>query len=279
MIEEVVPVEVVRSFRNLAARHLGLAIDKEWEPVVCARITKRLKQLQLPLHRYLYRLYQEKDAGEIVSFWDFVRPRPLALFAPWSDYEQLHAHVLHRLASGQRRFRFWSAGCGSGEQAYAMALTAEHAASVEGVETSSLDLKILATDLSAIAIASGKRGVFDRMQVQHVPQDLRRRHFFRSSGGFAISDDIQSRVVFRVLNLAQPPFPMTRPFDAIFCHEGLAPLVPEARTRALRATQDLLCKDGFLRAGFDIPLGSSGEPSQKLPDDRSTSATTPPRYC
>ncbi|MGD0836285.1 MAG: CheR family methyltransferase [Polyangia bacterium] len=259
MSEDAVPIEVVRSFRSLGTRHFGLDIPKEWEPLVSARIAKQLQCLDMPLEKYLYRLYNDKEGDEIMAFWELVRPRPAGFFARWRDYARLRARVLHAVARGQRRFRFWSAGCGSGEEAYGMVLTARHAAAAAGLDPDSIELKILATDISPRAIEAGKRGIFEPCQVARVPGRMRGPHFHESCGGVAVSPAIRSPVVFRRLNLAQAPLPMTGIFDAIFCHEGLAAMVPEARMRATRAAQRLLSRRGLFRAGFAQELSCASD--------------------
>jgi chemotaxis protein methyltransferase CheR len=254
MIEEVVPVEVVRRFRHLAARHLGLDIDASLEPMISARIGKRLGELQLSLHSYLARLQQDTVGEEIIAFWDFVRPRPARLFARWPDCWRLNARIGKALDHGSRRFRLWSAGCGSGEEAYTMALVAHHAIEAAGIEPHAVDLKILATDLSPRRLAVGKRGLFAGPQIWDVPKGMQQRYFAETDAGFQISDELCSRVVFRQLNLAMPPFPMTGKLDAVFCQEGLQSLVPRAQRRAIKAARGLLADEGFIRTGIDEEL-------------------------
>lgn len=249
--EEVIPVEAVRIFRNFATKYLGVEIDQELEPLVGGRIAKRLGQLHIPLHKYIARLYQDKDAEEIVAFLDFVRARPAPLFARRLDHAQLRVRMRERLGEGCRRFRLWSAGCGTGEEAYAMALSMVDAIESEGLNAEEVDFEVLATDLSERTLAMGRQGLFEQAQLCKVPATLRRRHFFRAYGGIAISDALQSRVVFRRLNLAQTPLPIKGMFDTIFCHEALIPMVPRARAAAVEAMTGVLAEDGLIRTGFE----------------------------
>jgi chemotaxis protein methyltransferase CheR len=249
--DEVVSVEVVRHFCHIATKRLGVEIGASAEALIAGRVAKRLKLLQVPLDEYLSRLEEDKNCDEVVGFLDFVRPRAPHFFARWADHGQLHAQIRRALRAGRRRFRLWSAGCGSGEEPYAMALTALNAIESAGLSPETADLKVLATDISPRALDRGKQGLFDETQMRDVPANLRRRYFTDTDEGVAIAQVIKDIIVFRRLNLAHPPFPMSGPLDAIFCHEGLAHLVPHARGRVIEAATALLGEHGVLCTGFE----------------------------
>jgi chemotaxis methyl-accepting protein methylase len=275
MFDEVEPARVVESFRHLAAAHLGLDLDHSLDAVIAARIGKRSSELRLSLPGYLAHLQEDSRGEEIIAFWDFVRPRPARFFARWPDCRRLHARLHKLIEHGSRRFRLWSAGCGSGEEAFTMALVAHNAMEAAGVEPGAVDLKILATDLSPRRVEVGKRGLFATPQVWSVPEELRRRHFVETDAGYQIADQIHARVVFRPLNLATPPFPMTGKLDAIFCQEGLASLVPQAQRRAVKAARALLAEQGLMITGLDEGLSQyDDEPNERATIDHPRSPTT-----
>lgn len=258
MNDVVIPIEAIRTFRNLAIRYLGLAIDETWEPLIAARIAKRLTDLRMPLHRYLFRLYQDKAGDEIVAFWDLLQPTRARFFEPWDDYLQLHSRVARQIARGQRRFRLWSAGCGSAEEGYSLALTVHHAASSNGLRMDDLDLKILVTDVSPASIERGKRGVFNHWQLQHIPANL--GHYFRPRfGGIEIADSIRRYMAFRLLNFSQTPFNLAGDFDGVFCRRAVAALVPKSRAASVEEARILLTDGGLFCADADLAVahGSS----------------------
>jgi chemotaxis methyl-accepting protein methylase len=83
-----------------------------------------------------------------------------------------------------------------------------------------------------------------------MPRTLRARYFHATEDGLTIDEDLKDMVHFRRLNLTSLPYPMTGPLDAIFCHEGLKPLVPSARSRVVSAVKELLARQGLLCTGF-----------------------------
>ncbi len=277
MFDEVVSVEVVRRFCHIATRRLGVGIDAKVEALVAGRVAKRLKVLQLPLDEYLSRLDEDEHCDEVIGFLDFMRSRPPRFFARVSEHAELYAQVRRWLAAGRRRFRLWSAGCGSGEEPYAMALTVIRAIEDAKLKLGLVDWKILASDLSSRSLERGRRGVFDDEQIAGLPADSAARFFTETSEGLEIGGEVKARVVFRRLNIAQPPFPMTGPLDAIFCHEGLLPLVPGVRRRVIAAAKSLLAEDGVFCSGYDEGVFDAAQDADEAFWRDGTSASPRPR--
>jgi chemotaxis protein methyltransferase CheR len=250
MFDEVVPVEVVRHFCHIATSRLGVGISSNHQALVASRVAKRLQLLQVPLDEYMNRIEEDNDCNEVVGFLDFLRPRPPRFFARLEDHTALHERLVCWLKGGKRRLRLWSAGCGSGEEAYGMALTALAAVQAAEVSLADMDIKILATDISGPMLELGRQGVFIEEQLRDVPRTLRDRYFHTTEGGLSIDEDIKDMVSFRRLNLTHLPFPMTGPLEAIFCHEGLWPLLASVRQRLAIAVRELLAEEGLLCTGF-----------------------------
>ena len=146
-----------------------------------------------------------------------------------------------------------------------MALTMVQAIEAARLAPTAVDWKVLASDVSPRSLERGKKGVFDEEQVSGIPETMAARFFTETSDGVAIHSKVKDRVVFRRLNLARPPFPMTGPLDAIFCHEGLQPLLPRVRRRVIDAAKALLAKDGIFSAGYDeTSLDAIGDAEEDL---------------
>lgn len=286
MFDEVVSVEVVRHFCHIATKRLGVGFDANAEALVAGRVAKRLQMLQIPLDEYLGRLEEDKDCSEVVGFLDFLRPRPPRFFARPEDHALLHDYLANRIEAGQRRFRLWSAGCGSGEEAYSMAITALDACASVGLDGERdemgerIDLKILATDISSRMLERGRAGLFDDGQIRGVPGAQFDRYCKETDEGVMVVQKLKSMVYFRRLNLTSLPYPMTGPLDAIFCHEGLAPLVPSARKRAVAATRLLLPEQGLLRSGYsDESLAAAEDDDELLWRDGLGGMSRQPGHC
>jgi chemotaxis protein methyltransferase CheR len=252
MLDEAVSLEVVRRFCNIATHRLGVGIDTHHHALVAGRVAKRLALLQVDVDEYMSRLDDDRDCCEVVGFLDVLRPRAPRFFARRDDHLALCSHLIDLLKRGRRRLRLWSAGCGSGEEAYSMAATALGAVEACDLRWHDVDIKILATDISKTMLDRGRHGVFQEEQLRGMPRAHRDRFFHTSEDGLTIDEAFKDMVHFRRLNLTSLPYPMTGPLDAIFCHEGLKPLVPSARSRVARAVKDLLAEQALLCTGFAV---------------------------
>ena len=160
-----------------------------------------------------------------------------------------------RLQFPQEKLRFLSVPCCTGEEPYSMAmllldvgLLAEH-------------IEIVASDISATALASAQRGAYPEWSFREEEADfqvLRDRYCRRNLETYVVSDDVRAAVRFVQANLVGPQFLDTElPFHAIFCRNLFIYLEDPARQTALAHLRRLLRPDGILylasvEAGFYV---------------------------
>src|SRR5919197_4508305 len=110
-------------------------------------------------------------------------------------------------AAGERHneIRLWSAGCGTGEEAYSLAILL---AEVLGEELERFTVRLFATDLDTAAVAYARRGVYPASALASLPRDLVERYFTPLEGGYEVSKRLRSLTVFGEHDLGQrAPFP------------------------------------------------------------------------
>jgi len=229
-------------FCRIARQNGGIAIRQGKEALVAARVAKRQRVLGLATARkYLRYLEADETGAELVHFLDVISTNFTSFFRE-ADHFRLLGEVLNRLVKrGQRRFRLWSAAGATGEEAYSMAMTA-----LEVLDGESVDLKILATDLSTRALEVAQTGVYPAARLQPLTRVQRQRFCTRTvpdSNGrpqYQINPEVQRLVVFKRLNLARPPFPMRGPLDMVFCRNAMIYFDPATRQRLIGEVQRLL---------------------------------------
>jgi chemotaxis protein methyltransferase CheR len=170
--------------------------------------------------------------------------------------------------NGAPKIRIWSAGCATGEEAYSLALLA-----CEAFNTFDPPVTILATDLSAAALARARAGIYRPRSTRELTEHLGRRYFREDGQELVVADALRPLVRFACHNLVRDPVPPLgeQPFDTILCRNVLIyfdrPTVAGVIERLGRAlarggalvlgAADALCQDpgrpGTVRSAPDIP--------------------------
>jgi len=236
--------------REIVYDKSGISLSQGKEALVRARIGKRMRALNIRQHHeYLDRVLNDESGEEIVNLLDVIATNVTSFFREANHFDFLKGVFLQWLKTGQKRFRFWSAACSTGEEPYTLAMVLSEAASSYG----NIDIKILATDISTRALAVCLNGTYEEQKLKAVPKLLLHRYFERSKEGdkafFTVSGAIKNMIVFRRLNLSKPPFPMRGPLDAIFCRNVMIYFDNIVRRRLLDNLYNLLKPSGYLMVG------------------------------
>ena len=143
-----------------------------------------------------------------------------------------------------RPLRIWSAGCGSGEETYSLAMLL-----LEQIEELKREFKlqIFASDVDPEAVASAREGLYPRSIEADVSPERLAKFFSREDCSYRVSPDLRSVVIFAVQNvLADPPFAR---LDFISCRNVLIYLKPEAQAKVLSVFHFALREGGLLLVG------------------------------
>jgi chemotaxis protein methyltransferase CheR len=209
--------DTFQAFQEIAYAKAGIFLRQGKAALVQARLAKRLRELGLASEReYLARLRGDGGSEEVVLFLDAISTNFTKFFREPDHFEALEEHVRHLRSAGQRRFRFWSSACSSGEEPYTAAMVLDPL--LEGC-----DWKILATDISTRVLARAADGVYNDEEIEPVSAALRSRYLLESPATgdgqprWTVKPRLRERIVFRRLNLAARPYPMSGPLDAVFC--------------------------------------------------------------
>ncbi len=245
-----------RDFAVIAYELAGIHLGVGKEALVEARIAKRVRALGLSgPAQYLECLTSSGAEEELANFLDAISTNYTRFFREPDHFALLAELVESRLRQGQRRFRFWSAASSSGEEPYTMALTVH-----EALRDTTDDWQILGTDISRRMLAIAREGCYSKSSLESVPTQLLHRYFAPISPRgtenpiFRVNEELRSHVAFRRLNLADPPFPMRGPFDAVFCRNVMIYFDQRVRQGLISAIEKLIGTDGRLFIGHSETL-------------------------
>lgn len=241
-----------KEFRFLVtflSRTTGIALNEHKRHMVCGRLSKRLRALKLANFTEYCRLLKSPDGvGEVEHLINAITTNITHFFREPHHFRHLRTVLGERAAEQPRRprIRLWSAGCSSGEEAYSMAMVMSDA--LRGPDWDAL---VLATDIDTNMLRRGREGLYPGTAAEAIPEHCRKRLVRRAgnaSDKVRVADEIRSLIHFKRLNL-HDPWPMTGPFDAIFCRNVVIYFDKETQRDLFNRFADLLAPGGYLYLG------------------------------
>lgn len=200
-----------RQIAAIAAREAGLAIPETKKSLVQSRLARRMRSLGLSAcSAYLAAL--EEDAEETQHLICALTTNVSHFFRERHHFDHVRDTFLTDRAPV--RLRFWSAGCSNGQEPYSLGMEIVRAMP----DAAQRDILVLATDIDRNVLEKAAAGIYSDSEVESISLKDRTR-FLKSQpdGTHRVSTEIRRLVKFRYLNLNANGWPMSGPFDAIFC--------------------------------------------------------------
>lgn len=248
--------ELFHAFQEIAYQQAGISLREGKETLVSARLVRRMRDLTLSSEQeYLDYLRQDRSGEEMVKFLDAISTNFTSFYRERPHFELLNDEAKSALRGGATKFRVWCAASSSGEEPYTIALTLAHA-----FEGSSMDYRILATDISTRVLEHARRGRYTERQIEPVPRELKARYFAKVAERmgdevlFEVVPALRAKIAFKRLNLSTPPFPMSGPLDVVMCRNVMIYFDQAVRQRLVSETERLLAPGGLLLIGHSETL-------------------------
>ena len=161
-----------------------------------------------------------------------------------------------------KNLAIWSAGCSSGEEPYNISM---FLFDYLGAQAKDWDTRILATDISEQALASGKRGVYELPDT--IPASWRSKYFIDNKDGtHTVAPMVKNNVIFQRFNLMDP-IRFKRKFDLIFCRNVMIYFDQPTKDALVQRFYDATVPGGYLLISYSENL------SQQTPYRRLAPAT------
>jgi len=163
----------------------------------------------------------------------------------WSRYA--------RPGSKAERFRCLSAACGTGEEAYSLAIALAEVAT----RTPAFSYEVIGVDVSARALARARRAVYPASRAASLPADLA-EHYLEPVDERISTRSLRAHVRFARVNLCEPgALSLLGEFDLVFARDLLPVLTSEGRRAALANLAKVLRPGGVLVLGAGDSPGDS----------------------
>jgi chemotaxis protein methyltransferase CheR len=163
-------------------------------------------------------------------------------------FNALRTDLLPALIAGraaERKLRFWSTACSSGQEAYSLTITlAEHFPQLR-----EWDVQILATDLSREMVDRTQQGRYGQLEMNRgLPAQHLIKYFERQGVHWQVKPELRRLVQTRQMNLIEA-WPVLPRFDVILLRNVLIYFDLDTKRAILRRVRQVLRPDGVLFLG------------------------------
>lgn len=158
----------------------------------------------------------------------------------WETFEnEIVPMLINRFGSN---LKIWSAACSTGDEPYSLVMALSRRIPLDKI-------KIIATDIDDQVILKAKEGIYDKMSIASVPQDLKDKYFTQIDGGrkYKLADEIKRCVEFRKHNLLCDNYGSG--YNLIVCRNVMIYFTEEAKNDIYRKFNEALVTDGILFVG------------------------------
>lgn len=130
--------------------------------------------------------------------------------------------VMPRIVSGKAdgsEIRIWSAGSSTGQEPYSLAILLSEFTEMCGKETR---FRIFATDISQLALAKAKAGIYDGKAIENVRKKHLDKYFVKNGSKYEIIPKLKQHIEFSNYDLldrvtSKPPESIYGDFDIVMC--------------------------------------------------------------
>lgn len=243
----------VEAFRSSIVRRMGLHFDDSKLLQLEQLLEERVQHSGRALDVYLNLLERETNR-ELVRDEVAALARALTIgetyFFRNNDqfraFGELVVPERVRARAGERRLRFLSAGCSSGEEPYTIAMVVRQA-----LPDPTWDVSIRGIDVNPAVIERARRGVYGPWALRETTPEMKERWFTQNGKEVVLDESLRSAVTFELRNLAleDPELWAPQSFDAIFCRNALMYFAPEVAQAAVARMARALVPGGYLFLG------------------------------
>jgi chemotaxis protein methyltransferase CheR len=207
-------------------------------------------------------LQRQEDSSQTLA-WLMSDPSELQRFAASFTIPETHFHRIvpqmqilrqrilpHLFASRQaaRKWKFWSAGCSSGEEAYTLAILA-----LEYLQAQPWTFGVLGTDLNPSILEKAKAAQYGEWSFRDTPQPWRERWFSHQPDLWTVLPQVRQHVRFEELNLMSESWSAASDFDLILCRNVTIYFSNRSAQKVYERLAERLSLGGWLVLGPSDP--------------------------
>jgi chemotaxis protein methyltransferase CheR len=231
--------------RALIHQRAGIALAESKQEMVYSRLARRLRATGIrSFQAYLDALEEKRDDDEWEAFTNALTTNLTAFFREEHHFPILANHV----RNSREPVTIWCSASSTGEEPYSIAMTL-----CEALGTLTPAAQIIATDIDTNVLTTAANGVYPIERLDKVSAERAKRFFLKGKGAqeglVRVRPELRQMVTFKQLNLLSGSWPISGPFDAIFCRNVMIYFDKPTQGKILSRFVPLMKPDALLFAG------------------------------
>ena len=214
---------------------------------------------------YLYALFADTTGRMEQELVNILTTNHTFFMREFEHFEYLRRVVLPQLRMKEERRRdlcIWCGAASTGQEPYMLAMLLKE---FFGLEHDKWDTKVLATDIAMEALNHAVKGVYDKEQIECLPDTWKRRFLRPVDSGqrYEISKEIKDEVLFRRLNLMDE-FPFKRKMHIVFLRNVMIYFDKETKNELIAKVYEAMEPGGYLFVGKTETIDRSSTPFRMI---------------
>jgi chemotaxis protein methyltransferase CheR len=245
------------NLRRLIHRHAGIHLSPQKKELLQARLAKIMRSRGLRSYQDYYRQVMADDSGrELSQLLNAISTNQTSFWREPAHFQLLSREILPSWRQQRRAglcWRFWCAGCSTGEEPYTLAIVLLENLSSEELK----NVKIYASDLNTQVLGQARQGIYPAVRTAPLPLGWQTRFFQKGVGqqkGFVrIKSMVRELVEFFHLNLMDG-IAFREEIDLIFCRNVMIYFNKETQAAVVEKFYRSLRPGGYLFLGHSESL-------------------------
>jgi len=238
----------------------GIYFLDEKKYLLEARIVKRLTMLQYTTFKeYAKQLENETFLEtELPFLYTAITINETYFFRCMEHLDSIQNFIIPELVreknlhSKEKKIKFWSAACSSGEEAYTLAIIIKEEIAPHYPD---FEFEIIASDIDTSILSKAKTGLFTEYSIRHIPAVYFQKYFSKQGSQYKIDDEIVQMVRFFSMNLYNEiEWKEVHNIDCVFCCNVMIYFDQESKKKVLLRIYDSLEQVGYLFVGYSESL-------------------------
>lgn len=183
----------------------------------------------------------------------------------FEHFEYLRREVLpwlKRREEYKKDLCIWCGAASTGQEPYMLAMLLKD---FFALEHDLWDTKVLATDVSTEALQQAVRGIYEREQIENLPDQWKRRFLHSIDNGqrYEVTQEIKNEILFRQFNLMDI-FPFKRKMHIVFLRNVMIYFDKETKNQLIQKVYDVMEPGGYLFIGRTETIDRSSAPFELI---------------